>query len=105
MSFDTTVSAGVNPSAASDTTLFTSTNQTSAIVTAANRTSSNRAVRIAHRRGGAALDDTMYKAYDFTLLPNEPLTVGPFFIQDTGIVTVRTDSTGVTFTLEGLSTS
>lgn len=105
MPFDVVESAGVRPAAASDTTLYTSTGACSALVTAANATTSLRDVRVAHRRGGAALDNTMYRLFDFELLGNEFVTVGPFFMANTAILTVRTDSTGVTFTMEGLSTS
>jgi hypothetical protein len=61
--------------------------------------------RVAHRRDGSALDDTMYKSFDFQLFANEDRTHGPFFISDGGIVTVRANSTSASFTLEGLSTS
>ena len=104
MAFNQVESAGVRPAAAANSTLYTSTGTASVLVTATNGTTSLRDVRIAHRRGGAALDNTMYKLYDFELLGNDFITVGPLFLASGGKIDVRTDSTGVTFTMEGLST-
>ncbi len=105
MAFEIVESAGVRPAAASNSTLYTSTGATSALVTVTNGTTSVIDVRVAHRRGGDALDNTHYKLFDFELLGSDFITVGPFFMANGGILDVRCASTGVTFTMEGLSTA
>lgn len=105
MAYSVPESAGVRPAAASDTTLYTSTGAISALVTASNESTGTSAVKAWHRRGGAALDNTMVKFPDYQLLGNDFITIGPFFVATGGIITVRTSSTGVTFTMEGLSTA
>ncbi len=105
MAFSVVESAGVRPAAASDTTLYTSTGACSALVTASNETTSVIAVKVSHRRDGDALDNTQLKLPDYQLLGQDFITVGPMFLANGGIITVRTSSTGVTFTMEGLSTA
>ena len=108
MAYDVVESAGLNPATDTDTVLYTSTDQTVALVTVANMstsTSDPSIVAIAHRRGGAALDDTMYKMRTFSLLEGDDRTIGPLMLSDGGIISVRADSTKVSFTMEGFSTS
>ena len=105
MAFDTPVSAGSNPAADTNTILFASTDNTSALVSVVNMSTSTMTYRVAHTRGSTSLDDTMYKAFDFELLANEDRTHGPLFLANNDRVIVRANSTEASFTLEGLSTS
>ena len=106
MAFDVVESAGLNPATDTDTTLYTSTGATIALVSVVNMsTSTNSLVAIAHRRSGAALDDTMYKMRNFELRPGEDRHIGPFMVANTGIITCRANSTECSFTMEGFSTS
>lgn len=105
MAFDTPVRAGSNPASATDTVLFTSTDNTSALVTVVNMSTGTMTYRVAHTRGSTSVDDTMYKSFDFELLGNEDRTIGPLFLANADSVVVQADSTNASFTLEGLSTS
>ncbi len=108
MPFDVSEAAGINPAANTDTTLYTSTGATTALVTVVNMSttiSDPSLVGVAHRRGGAALDDTMYKMRWFSLNEGEDRTIGPMMLATGGIITCRANSTKVAFTMEGYSTS
>lgn len=104
MALDTPLRGGVNPSAASDTTILTqSTGKNGAVfVTIANRTTASINVRLALRPAGStALGATHYRLYDFALPANDALVRGPFALKPSDLLVGRCATTGVTFGYDG----
>jgi glucose-6-phosphate dehydrogenase assembly protein OpcA len=90
-----------NPTANTDTTLYTVPAATSAVVssiTVCNTTSSAITYRVAVRIAGATLATAQYIAYDATVGANDTaiLTLG-LSLAATDIITIRSSATNVAF--------
>lgn len=90
-----------NPSANTDSTLYTVPSATSAVlstVSIANLSASNVTFRVAVRPAGATIANSHYLAYDAPLLANDSvfLTLG-VSLSATDVVTVRASSANVAF--------
>lgn len=93
-----------NPSAASDTTLYTVPSSTSAVVSTivvANLGTSGT-YRIAIRPAGASIANEHYIAYDVALNANDTITwtIG-VTLATTDVITVRASNTSFTFSAFG----
>lgn len=94
-----------NPSANTDTTLYTVPSATSAVcstLTICNQAAAAATFRIAVRPSGASITASQYLAYDSNLNANDSitLTIG-ITLAATDVVTVRANSTTVSFSLFG----
>lgn len=95
----------VNPSANSDTTLYTVPGSTSAVVSTlnvCNQAATAATFRIAIRPAGASLAAQHYIAYDAGVPANDSvaLTLG-ITLAATDVITVRANSTTVSFNVFG----
>ena len=94
-----------NPSATTDTTLYTVPASTQAVVSTiviANRDSASATFRIACRVNGAALANSQYIAYDVSVGANDStaLTLG-VTLGAADVITVRASTANLTFTAFG----
>lgn len=103
MALDVPIRGGVDPAAATDTTLLTQTTAKdgSVFVTATNRTAASIDIRIAVRPLGAAIADTHYDLFDFPLPAFDSVKRGPFSLLGTDVITVRASAVDVTFRYDG----
>lgn len=95
----------VNPSATTDTTLYTVPSATSSVASTlviANLSSSLATFRVAVRPGGATLANQHYIAYDISVSGNDSvmLTVG-LSLATGDVITVRASTANVAFSLYG----
>jgi hypothetical protein len=95
----------VNPSATTNTTLYTVPSATSTVcstLTICNQASSNAAIRLAVRPAGAALAALHYIAYDTVISGNDllTLTIG-MSLATTDVITVYANTANVSFSLFG----
>jgi glucose-6-phosphate dehydrogenase assembly protein OpcA len=95
----------VNPTSTTATTLYTVPSSTQAVVstiTICNSSSATATYRIAVRKGGEALSQKQYIAYDSTVLGNDTigLTLG-ISLSQTDVLTVYASSGSVSFNAFG----
>lgn len=95
----------INPSATTDTTLYTVPASTSAVVSTinvCNQAAANAVFRVAVRVGGATLEAKHYLAYDVTVPANDSisLTLG-ITIAATDVLTVRSSTATLSFSAFG----
>lgn len=103
--FDTAITpVASTPANTSNATLFTATADTSFLVSAANLTAVQVAVRIGITPSGGSVH---YFLYDLVVPGNDALEpYGPFFLQSGDAVEVRTASADdITFSLTGVESS
>lgn len=95
----------VNPSATTDTTLYTVPSSTQAVcssLTVCNQGTSTALIRVAVRPAGATIAAKHYLLYDHPLAAKDTLTFeGGVSLATTDVVTVRSDSASVSFNLFG----
>lgn len=103
MAYSVPIRGGVDPAAATDTTLWTQTTGKSGVVfvTANNRTAAPINIRVAVRPLGAAIADTDYDLFDFPLSAFDSVKRGPFSLLATDVITVRASAVDVTFRFDG----
>ena len=94
-----------NPSATTETTLYTVPSSTSAVVstiTICNQAGSSATYRIAIRKAGAALSNIQYIAYDTTIVANDTvaLTLG-ICLATTDVITVYASTANIAFNAFG----
>lgn len=95
-----------NPATTSETTLFTSSADSSILVDVTNLSTSDQTVRVGIQPSGSTSTD--WKVYDLSIPTADALLgAGPWFLQSSDKVQVAVGSTGsvVTFSLTGVETS
>jgi len=94
-----------NPSANTNTDLYTVPSSTSAVcstIVICNQASSAATFRIAVRPAGASLTAAHYISYDSNLNPNDSITMTiGITLAETDVISVRSNSTTVSFSLFG----
>lgn len=103
--FDTAITPAVaTPANTSDAVLFTASADTSVLVDVANIGAAVVAVRVGIAPGGGT---THWKVYDVEVpVGNALASLGPWFLQSTDEVTVRTDTANdAVFSLTGVETT
>lgn len=103
MALTAPIREGVDVIADTDTTLWTQTTGKagSVFVKAVNRGAAAANIRVAIRPLGAAIADGHYDIYDYSLPAKDRLSLGPFSLKGTDVVTVRASTTDVTFRCDG----
>lgn len=94
-----------NPSANTNTTLYTVPSATSAVcstIVICNQAASAATFRIAVRPAGASIANQHYISYDSTLNANDSITMTiGITLATTDVITVRANTTTVSFSLFG----
>lgn len=105
MPFSYKVLGQSNPAATTNTTLYTVPANTQAVISSVaicNQSSSNAAIRIAVRPGGATIAAQHYIVYDTLISGNDLLTISiGISLAATDVVTVYANTTTVSFSLFG----
>lgn len=103
--FDTALTpVAVSPADTNNATLFTATADSSVLVDVANIGSTTVAVRVGITPAGGSVH---WKVFDFNVLAGDALAgLGPWFLQNGDVLTVRTGTANVaTFSLTGIESS
>jgi len=104
MASEAHVYAQLVPSGGVDTDLYTVTASLEGLLTVhwCNRSSVPARIRVAIRLAGAVLNSTHYRIYDKLLFPNGSENTLPLHLNAGDVITVRSDTSDVTFHCSGL---